>query len=183
MEKYRGFTLVEIMIAIGIVAILVKIAAPSFTNLVQSSAMTSTVNSFLSDLRFSRSEAIRRGGGVVMCRSDNPEDAAPTCGTGSTVGWESGWIIFHDVNGDAAKDSTETLLRAQGRITAVNTITESGAATKFQFTATGQLRLSSLTSIQFGSNPPFANTAQRTVCVSVGGRGRINGDGTTYPCS
>jgi type IV fimbrial biogenesis protein FimT len=178
MEKYRGFTLIELMIAIGIVAILVRVAAPSFTRLVQSNAMTSTVNSFLSDLRFARSEAIRRGGGVVMCRSDNPEDATPTCGTGSTTGWESGWIIFHDLNGDAAKGSTESLLRAQGRITAVNTITETGPATKFQFTATGQLRLSSLTTIQFGSNPPFANTAQRVICVSVGGRGRISGDGT-----
>ena len=179
MEKSRGFTLIEVMITISIVAILVSLAAPSFKSLIQSSAMTSTVNSFLSDLRFARSEAIRRGGGVVMCRSDNPEDPTPTCGTGSTVGWESGWIIFHDLDGDAAKGSTEPLLRGQGRITAVNTISEAGAATKFQFTATGQLKLSSMTSIQFGSNPPFANTAQRVVCVSVGGRGRISGDGTT----
>lgn len=179
MKKSFGFTLIEVMIAVGIVAILVRLAAPSFTKLIQSNAMTNTVNSFLSDLRFARSEAVRRGGGVVMCRSDNPEASSPTCGSGTTTGWESGWIIFHDLDGDGTKDSNEQVLRAQGPITAVNTITEAGAATKFQFTATGQLKLSSMTTIQFGSNPPFANEAQRIVCVSVGGRGRISGDGTT----
>lgn len=178
MQKLRGFTLIELLVVIAIVAIMVTLAAPSFVNMIRSNNMTSTVNSFLADLRFARSEAIRRGGGVVMCRSDSPEAAAPTCGSGSTVGWESGWIIFQDLNNNLNYASTEPLLRVQAPITLVNTISESGAATKFQFTATGQLRLSSMTSIQFGSDPPFANTAQRVVCVSMGGRGRIAGDGT-----
>lgn len=178
MRKFNGFTLIELLVVIAIAAILIGLAAPSFTNLIRSNNMTSTVNSFLADLRFARSEAIRTGGGIVMCRSDNPEAAVPTCGSGSTVGWESGWIIFQDLNNNLTHTSAEPVLRVQGPITAVNTIKESGAATKFQFTATGQLKLSSITSIQFGSDPPFANTAQRIVCVSVGGRGRIAGDGT-----
>jgi type IV fimbrial biogenesis protein FimT len=179
MQKFRGFTLIEVLVVIAIVAILMSLAAPSFKSLIQSNNMTSAVNSFMADMRFARSEAIRRGGGVVMCRSDSPEDATPTCGTGSTVGWESGWIIFYDENNNGNKASTEPLIRAQGPITTVNTIAESGAATKFTFTATGQLKLTSMTSIQFGSDPPFANSAQRIVCVSVGGRARIAGDGTT----
>lgn len=182
MQKLRGFTLIELLMVIGIVAVLVRLAAPSFVTMIRSSNMTSTVNSFLADLRFARSEAVRRGGGVVMCRSDNPEAAMPTCGSGSIVGWESGWIIFQDLNNNLNHSATEPLLRVQAPTNLVNTISESGAATKFQFTATGQLKLSSITSILFGSTPDFPNTAQRTVCVSMGGRGRVNGDGTTYPC-
>lgn len=183
MKKSHGFTLIELLVVIAIVAILSAVAAPSFRTAIQSSNMTSAVNSFLADMRFARSEAIRRGGNVVMCRSDAPEAAQPTCGSGSLVGWESGWIVFHDLNGNSQRVSTEPLLRAQGSITAINTIAESGAATKFEFTATGRLKASGMTSIQFGSTPIFTSTAQRTVCVSVGGRARIAGDGSQYPCT
>jgi type IV fimbrial biogenesis protein FimT len=182
-SRARGFTLIEIMVVVAIVAILAAIAAPSFKSQIQSSNMTSAVNNFLADMRFARSEAIRRGGSVVMCRSDAPEAAQPTCGSGSTLGWESGWIIFHDLNSNSQRTSTEPLLRAQAAITAINTISESGAATKFEFTATGRLKASGMTSIQFGSTPTFASAAQRTVCVSIGGRARIAGDGSFYPCT
>ena len=183
MLKHRGFTLIEVMVVVAIVAILVKLAAPSFKGIIQSNNMKGTVNSFISDMRLARSEAVRRGGSVVMCRSSNPEAATPSCGSGSTVGWESGWIVFQDLNNDGGYDAGEPVLKVQGPITAVNTIAESGAATLFQFTATGRLKANGLTSILFGSNPPFANDAQRTVCVNIGGRASINGDGTTYPCS
>ena len=177
-KKPRGFTLVELLVALAIAAVLVTLAAPSFVGMIRSNYMTSTINSFLADLRFARSEAIRSGGGVVMCRSANPDAATPSCGSGSTTGWESGWIIFHDLNSDLDYASTEPLLRVQGPLKGVNSISEAGAATKFQFTATGQLRLSSITSIVFGTTPDFVNSAQRLVCVSVGGRGKVAGDGT-----
>ena len=182
MHKHRGFTLIELFIVLAIAAILVTLAAPSFTRLVKSNSITSSVNSFMADLRFARSEAIRRGGWVVMCRSNLPEATNPACDGGSTTGWESGWIIFHDLNNNGLKANAEPLLRAQGAITSVNTIAESGAATVFRFAATGRLNLAGSTSIQFGGNPEFDNTVQRVVCVNLSGRARIAGDGT-FSCS
>jgi type IV fimbrial biogenesis protein FimT len=182
MNKSRGFTMIELMVVIAIVAILTTLAAPSFKSLIQSNSMSSAVNAFLGDMRYARSESIRRGGGVVMCRSDNPESTNAQCGSGSTVGWESGWIIFHNLNSGNQRNITgtniEPLIRVQGPIASVNTIAESGAASIFKFTATGRLTLTSSTSIQFGSNPPFATDAQRIVCVNVGGRARISLDST-----
>jgi type IV fimbrial biogenesis protein FimT len=177
--KSAGFTLLELMIVVAIVAILTTLAAPSFKNLIQSNTMSSAVNTFLADMRFARSEAIRRGGGVVMCRSDAPEASPPVCGTGSGPGgngWVSGWFIYIDQDSNGAV-STNEVLRVQAPITAVNSIVASASRNTFQFAATGRLSLSSITSLQFGSNPPFANDAQRVVCVSVGGRARIAGDG------
>ena len=181
MHKPRGFTLIELLVAIAIAAILIMLAAPSFKQLIQSNTMSSNVNSFLADMRYARSEAIRRGGGVIMCRSNLPE-TAPSCDGASGPdgnGWVSGWVIYVDQNSNGAIESTE-LLRVQAPITSINSIVETKASPtgEFRFTATGRLlNLSSATSLRFGDNPKFANNVQRVVCVSVGGRARIAGDG------
>lgn len=179
MKKLLGFTLIELMVVIAIVAILTTLAAPSFKNLIQSNTISSTVNSFLADMRYARSESIRRGGGVVMCRSNAPESSSPACDgtTGAGSGWVTGWIIFHDANGNGAIDSAE-ILRVQAPITAIDKILDSASSPKykFPFTATGRIPLSNAASLQFGGSK-YPNTAQRTVCISVGGRARIAGDG------
>lgn len=183
MNKSHGFTLLELLVVITIIAILTMLAIPSFKQLIQSNTMSSNVNTFLADLRYARSESIRRGGGVVMCRSNAPEAASPVCnnlsGPGGN-GWVSGWIIFHDFNNDGVKDAAEPVLRVQAPISSMDSIVEQKASpsAQFQFTATGRLRnLTSATTLQFGGNPMFANEVQRTVCVSLGGRARIAGDG------
>lgn len=182
MNKSRGFTLIELMVVIAIVAILTTLAAPSFKQLIQSNTISSSVNSFLADMRYARSEAIRRGGGVILCRSDVPEAASPACGTGSGPGghgWVSGWIIFYDQddNGTRTVTSTDPVLRVQSPITSLDSIGEPNSV-KFQFTATGRLKSLSggATQLQFGGGN-YANTVQRVVCVSIGGRARIAGDG------
>lgn len=168
------------MVVLAISAILVTLAGPSFINLIRSTAISNAVNTFMADARFARSEAVRLGGAVVMCRSDAPEAASPTCGSGSGPGgngWVSGWILFQDLNNDGNKDSADPLLRVQSRITSVNSIGNS--STKLVFTGTGRLKNLSggSMSLQFGSAPDFPNEAQRMVCVSLGGRVRVAGDG------
>ncbi|NMM35976.1 MAG: prepilin-type N-terminal cleavage/methylation domain-containing protein [Glaciimonas sp.] len=184
MHKSHGFTLIELMVVVAIAAILSAVAAPSLKRLIQSTTMSSNVNTFLADMRYARSESIRRGGGVVMCRSDDPEAASPICGSGSGPngnGWVSGWIIFHDLDNNGQKSAAETLLRVQSPITSINTIVEGGkgsSSTKFQFTATGRFyNLNSATKLTFGSPDLFEGSVQRTVCVSLSGRTRIAGDG------
>ena len=177
MRHTRGFTLVELLVVVTIAAILMALAVPSFSRLIQSTNISSSVNTFLADIRFARSESIRLGGGVVMCRSSSPEAANSTCDTGSTRGWESGWIIFHNLDNNATRTSgTEPLLRVQAPITSIDSI-GSGNSTTFVFTATGRLRnlSSGAGTLTFGASYPINNL--RVVCVNVGGRAFIAGNG------
>lgn len=185
MNKSRGFTLLELMVVVAIVAILSTLAAPSFQRLIQSTTMSNTVNTFLADMRFARSESIRRGGGVVMCRSAAPEAVIPTCSTGSGAGgngWASGWIVYQDLNADGVI-TTDELLRVQSQMTSIQTIKEEGNFSKFQFTATGRLvPTPSLpfeeTGLTFGGSN-YSDEVSRLVCVSYGGRASVAGNGTS----
>lgn len=177
----QGFTLLELTVVLAFVAVLTTLAIPSFKRLAQSSTMSGNVNTFMADLRFARSESMRRGGGVVMCRSDAPEAVSPICNTSSGPGdrgWVSGWIVYLDAHNDGVIDSGD-LLRIQAPIAGIDSIAENGgnASSIFRFTATGRLLdVSSATSLQFGGSA-YAGDVQRVLCVSSGGRARIAGNG------
>ena len=183
MHRAHGFTLLELMVVLAIVAILTTMAAPSLRHVLLSTTMSSNVNAFLADMRFARSESIRRGGGVTMCRSDAPEAPHPVCAHDSGAdgtGWVSGWIIFYDQDNNGERGVAETLLRVQSPIAAINAISDANAlSSKFRFTATGRLlKADAATTLHFGAPPMFAAYEQRTVCINPGGRARIAGDGS-----
>jgi type IV fimbrial biogenesis protein FimT len=57
----KGFTLVELLVALVVVAILVAIAAPSFQELIKRQRLRAVVETLLSDMRAARSEALALG--------------------------------------------------------------------------------------------------------------------------
>jgi type IV fimbrial biogenesis protein FimT len=102
-------------------------------------------------------------------------------GDGFGDGWVSGWIIFHDLVPDGgAKVSTDPLLRVQSPLAFIGSIMENGSSssTKFVFSATGRLSLTTSKTLTFGGTK-YASDVQRVVCVSLGGRARIAGDGNS----
>lgn len=98
-----GFTLIELMAAIMILAILSFIAAPNMSTLVKSNRLDSSATVLMRSMIAARSEAIARNQPVVICSSAN----GSSCTTG---GWENGWISFADDDADNALGAAESIL-------------------------------------------------------------------------
>lgn len=133
--RARGFTLVELMIVLAIAAILLTLAVPSFTDFVKNNRMVAQNNDFVTALNLARSEAIRRGSRVTVCSSGD----GATCAAG---GWEQGWIVFVDANGDGTVDDPDNgILRVHGPLAGGTTLTGVAAlATHISYTALGTTR-------------------------------------------
>jgi len=104
--KQTGFTLLEMMVTIGIAALLFGMAVPSLIDFIRNSRITSAANDMLVDLNLARTESVKRRSIVTLCLSDNPADADPDCGDGR------GWIVFEDLNGDGDHGAGETVFQA-----------------------------------------------------------------------
>lgn len=104
-SRTQGFTLIELMVTLAVMAVLLTIGLPSLKPIIDSIRLKSASSAFFSHLHLARSEAIKRNGRVVLCKSAN---AASCAGSG---GWEQGWLVFHDANNNAALDSGEVVIQ------------------------------------------------------------------------
>jgi type IV fimbrial biogenesis protein FimT len=112
MKRQTGFTLTELMVVTGIVAILLAVGMPSYKYVTNSWRMSSEANSLLGDLMYARAEAIKEGQGVTVCISSN----GTTCTGGSA--WQNGWLVFSNGAG-AANPAAGTILRVQTPFTGI----------------------------------------------------------------
>ena len=100
-----GFTLIEAVIAMAVVAGLFAIAVPAWTNARAAVHNAAT----LAELQGSLLDAVRHAGitatEVVICSSS---DAGHCSGSPD---WSHGWIVFADLDADRNCDANETLLR------------------------------------------------------------------------
>jgi type IV fimbrial biogenesis protein FimT len=67
----RGFTLIELVVVIAIVAILSAVAAPSFRNLIAAQRVRSAASAITESLWLARSEAIKRNASVSFTLSSS----------------------------------------------------------------------------------------------------------------
>lgn len=108
-RRTRGLTLVELITTTAVMAISLAVLVPSWTGLAQRNQITAAGNQLLGHLRFARSHAVHRRRFVSLC----PSTDGATC-SGDPHGWQGGYLIFSDNNGNRARESGEPLLRVQG---------------------------------------------------------------------
>lgn len=115
----HGFTLVEMLIAIAIAAILLAIAVPSYNGSRLNSQLRASSNDLIGSINLARSEAIKGGSAVTMCASANGE----TCGGG----WNQGWVVLRG----------DDVLHVVSAIPTSFRLTELSGTASLQFQSTG----------------------------------------------
>ena len=120
---WRGFTLVELLVVLAVMGILLTIAIPGYAFLMNTNRLAAVTNDLVSAIQLARSEAIKRGMRVTVCKTSNAMAVTPTCDT--TASWQQGWLVFVDGGTRGVIDPSDTLLWLQDRASTVATITTS----------------------------------------------------------
>jgi type IV fimbrial biogenesis protein FimT len=96
-RQTAGFTLIELMVALTISAILIGIAIPSFKGYITRSAVENMQSRLGGAITFARSEAATRNSVITLCSSNNGIQCVANQ-------WGAGWIVFVDGNADQDVD-------------------------------------------------------------------------------
>ncbi len=174
-RRTRGFTLLELMTTITIVAVLLAIGVPSMRSMIQRNRVSSANNDLAASIAYARTTAINRGQLVSMC----PSADGSTC-TSAGQDFEPGWIVYTYPAGTASAnkpyDGTATLLRAVDRRAGVSI--HALQSQVITFGLQGQLRpgtaLVFLTCARSGDSGIGTSTT-----IAPGNRLDVNGSGST----
>lgn len=149
----RGFTLIELMVAIAVLAIVATVAVPSFRELIENNRLATESNRLLSAMSYARSEAVRVGDDVSL--------------RASAGGFDDGWCVHL---GTACDDAgVNEILR---QFDAVQ-LDYTASATTLTFNARGEM--TNDPAFQISIEPENCETGEvdkrRTITVSLAGRG------------
>lgn len=157
----RGFTLLELMVTVAVLAVLIGIAVPSLGDATLAGKLAASANDLVAGVAMGRSEAIKRNAVTSLCVSSN----GTSCGSG---GWEQGWIII----------SGSTVIQKHSAAPMGFKVTSSVAKVDFQPTGVGNTQAT----ITVCRSAPSAGSQERVVNVSATGRAYVSKT-TTGTCS
>ncbi len=144
---HSGFTIVELMIGIAVLAILMSFAAPSYQAFIKNNCMTTISASLVAAFQVARSEAVKRREGVSI--------------RASSGSWNNGWEVSH---------SNVVLRRFSKGSCDLTTITEANMDTEFIYDPTGFIDARATLTICDDRDNNNAVSPGRQVSVSVTGR-------------
>ncbi len=167
----RGLTLVELMIILGVAAILASIGVPAMGGFIAESRITAKSNGVMAHVQFARNAAITLRSNVVACPSIDQQFCS-----GSNR-WDQGWIVFVDRDNQGVPSAPEDVLRvvaAEPRL-----LLHSAGRTRVRFQPGGGA---------FGTNltirvcDPTGRASPRAVIVSNPGRARVSSTVNPLEC-
>ena len=177
LQGHRGFTAIELMVAVSIVAILIALAGPSFTLLIERWRVRDATNAMTDTLYLARAEAIKRGGRIGIQK--NPK-TTPGCALANTnQEWGCGWFVFVDSDDNGKWKSGEEILQTVSIPANTDVIHKSGGIS-IRVDRYGMMSgLNAKGFIFSPSSTGISSPATRGICMASGGRIRVIED---VPC-
>ncbi len=173
MDAYRfavvrksGFSLVELVTALAVSAILATLALPSGERLYRRHVVESSVNRLFASINHGRFEAIRSGQRTVLCPANGDGSAC----TGKTE-WQRGWMLFVDANANRVLDAPDRLLRRDEGLPAGIMLNTTTGRTLLGYRPDGTPSWSNLT---FTFCDPRGTAAPAAIMISMTGRARVS---------
>ena len=156
MQRTAGFTLIEMIVAISIAAILMAIAVPSFSSANLSSRLRATSTDLIASAALARAEAVKRNGVVDLCPSSDGESCSG--------GWQQGWIVIAPATGALP----EKIVQRHDALPSGYRMTTSGgiASVRFQPTGIG----ATATTFTICRATPSAGEQERVVTIDATGK-------------
>lgn len=109
-HRSLGFTLIELMVTLSLLAILTAVATPSFVSFQRNSELTSITNTLIASLNAARSEAMKRNMNAMVVTANNDKD------------WSQGWYVFVDADRDGAYSASDITVMSQPALPSYITI-------------------------------------------------------------
>lgn len=155
--KSRGFTLIEMMVVMAVFALMLSLAAPSFSQMIKAQRVRTFSSDLFNDILFARSEAIKRNAPVVV----TPKDTA------SAKDWAKGW----DIKTDTLVGGVMTTITLKSREVQSGGVTAAGAGVNvLTFGAAGRLVGVNTTQAITVQHADLPATDQRCVAIDFSGR-------------
>lgn len=158
-SRCAGFTLIELMITVTILAIITGMAMPSMTALLNGNAVKTETRKIVASLMYARSEAVARGGVVTI---DNVSGS-----------WSDGWTIFVDANGagnQAINNAIDTLLKNLPAASRNMRITNNAVVSRWiSYSSTGML-VANAGGLTIDICQPDGGVDGRTITINQVGR-------------
>lgn len=170
----KGFTLIELMVTVAVAATVLTVGVPSFRELIQNNRLTTAVNDMVTEFNLARSEAVKRGAPVTLCKRN-------TAGTGcdDAATWLNGWIVFVDADGDGTVDSGDQVIRIHAPLSGLSSL-NFGSRNRVTFDGHGF-------ATGFSGTMSFCDyrgiSKAKGLILSNTGRLRAAGSGDTLSCS
>lgn len=166
MHRFRGFTLLDLLVTLAVASLLLVLAVPAFSSLVRHGRLVAITNDLFSALYLARSEAVRRGTPVALCKSADQESCT------AEGGYDQGWIVFEDSDGNAQREPDEPIIQVRHLISRASITGNLPVARYVSYSPLGATRASS-GALQMGTLTVCSVPDARKIVISRTGRPRV----------